>query len=105
MSEPERTRSKNIELSCVPCISSLDRLVIFICMGEGTIIIISHSFLHLFQLPVVSWLSSLMLFVPFLRSLVAERTLSVKPYLLVLLHKIMFDFICCRVSLQTTKRL
>ena len=82
MSEPERTRSKNTELSCVPPISY--RLVIFICMGEGTIILISHSFLHLFQLPVVSWLSDLMFFIQILRSLVAERTLSVKPYLLVL---------------------
>lgn len=40
-----------------------------------------------------------------LRSLMAERTPSVKPYLLVLLHKIMLDFICCRISLQTMKRL
>jgi len=73
MLEPERTRSKNTELSCVPCISY--GLVILICVGEGTIVIISHSFLHLFQLPVVSWLSYPMLFILILRSLVAKRTL------------------------------
>lgn len=51
----------------------------------------NFAFLSTF-LPAVSWLSYLLVFLQILRSPMAVRTLFVKPYLIMLRHKVVLDF-------------
>lgn len=99
MSEPERTRSK--ERFLVYPVFAMDWFSI--CLGEGNyncnfrFFSTSH--------PVASWLSFLMFFIQVLRSMMAERTLFLKPSLLVLLHKIIHDYLLQTVFTDCRKAL
>lgn len=100
MSEPERTRNKKYRaFLCTLCLLEIVYLHLQGWGNYNNFLFISTS------LPVISWLSYLMFFIQISSSLAAERTLSVKPYLLVLLHKIMLNFICCGVSADCEKAL
>lgn len=87
ISEPERNRRK--ERFLLYPVFAVDWFSI--CLGEGNCN--CNFWFFSTSYPAASWLSFLMFFIQILRSVMAERTLSLKPSLLVLLHKIIHDYL------------